>query len=202
MRGIRCCMMAPADALIMPMTCGSLPALATKSTPVTPAAPLLFSTTTDWPRRDAMPCARWRPNTSDGPPAGNGITRVIGLLGKAAWACARLRGRALRPARVARRVMDRMFFRGSSRVDESLPRPELDVEPAVPPWRRIAGRGSAKFVPSCGTPFWRTSGAAPKLAYGRFPEEDPRRLGEARRQGIARQAAVVPGLDDAGRHRG
>jgi hypothetical protein len=56
--GIRCCMMAPAEALIMPMTCPSLPALATKSTPVTPAAPLLFSTTTDWPSRGARPCAR------------------------------------------------------------------------------------------------------------------------------------------------
>ena len=51
-------MMAPAEALIMPMTCASLPDLATKSTPVTPAAPLLFSTTTDWPSRLAMPCAR------------------------------------------------------------------------------------------------------------------------------------------------
>ena len=43
-------MMAPALALIRPMTWASLPALATKSTPVTPAAPLLFSTSTGWPR--------------------------------------------------------------------------------------------------------------------------------------------------------
>ena len=53
--GIRLCMMAPADALIRPMTCASLPALATKSTPVTPAAPLLFSTTTCWPSGPVMP---------------------------------------------------------------------------------------------------------------------------------------------------
>ena len=38
---------APAEALIMPMTWPSLPDFATKSTPVTPAAPLLFSTRTD-----------------------------------------------------------------------------------------------------------------------------------------------------------
>ena len=50
--------MAPADADIMPMTWPSLPALATKSTPVTPAAPLLF-TTHD---RDVSPTeqALWR----------------------------------------------------------------------------------------------------------------------------------------------
>ncbi len=58
MRGIRCCMMTAADAVIMPMMCASLPALATKSTPVTPAAPLLFSATTDWPSRAAIACAR------------------------------------------------------------------------------------------------------------------------------------------------
>src|SRR5258708_39756244 len=95
-------MMAPADVLIMPMTWASLPDLATKSTPVTPAAPLLFSTTTDWPRRLAMPSARWRPNTSDGPPAGKGMTRGIDLVGNAAWASALLNGRAASPARTAR----------------------------------------------------------------------------------------------------
>ena len=53
--GHQICMMAPAEALIMPMTCHRFPTLATKSTPVTPAAPLLFSTRTDWPMRPAMP---------------------------------------------------------------------------------------------------------------------------------------------------
>ena len=104
-------MMAPAEALIMPMTWASVPALATKSTPVTPAAPLLFSTSTGWPNRVEMPCARWRPNTSDGPPAGNGTTKVMGLLGKAGCcALASSAGRAARPARAPRRVIDINFL--------------------------------------------------------------------------------------------
>ena len=79
------------------------------SATMTPAAPLLFSTITCWPSRVDMPCARWRPNTSDGLPAGNGTMKVSGLLGK--LACARAleggvaSGRAARPATAARRLM-------------------------------------------------------------------------------------------------
>src|SRR5262249_30339727 len=100
--------MAPAEALIRPMTCGS-PDLATKSTPVTPAAPLLFSTITGWPRKGEMRSARLRPKMSAGPPAGKGTTRVQGRLGKFWWAWAPMgegeRGSGANPPAATRRVI-------------------------------------------------------------------------------------------------
>src|SRR5262249_28123942 len=102
--GIRLCMMAPAEALISPMTCAS-PALATKSTPVTPAAPLLFSTSTGWPSSGDMRSPRLRPKMSAGPPAGKGTTSVRGLVGKADCASAAANGNDARPATAARRVI-------------------------------------------------------------------------------------------------
>src|SRR5262249_40785224 len=57
-------------------------ALATRSEPTVPPAPLGFSTTTCWPRTSLSPWARMRPATSLGPPAANGTTRVSGRVGK------------------------------------------------------------------------------------------------------------------------
>src|SRR5262249_55298551 len=57
-------------------------ALATRSEPTVPPAPLGFSTTTCWPSTSLSPWARMRPATSLGPPAANGTTRVSGRLGK------------------------------------------------------------------------------------------------------------------------
>src|SRR5262249_40631432 len=57
-------------------------ALATRSEPTVPPAPLGFSTTTCWPRTSLNPCARMRPATSLGPPAANGTTSVSGRLGQ------------------------------------------------------------------------------------------------------------------------
>src|SRR6476659_2067535 len=46
--------------------------LATKSAPMLPPAPGLFSTTTDWPHNSLNFCAMPRPTTSSGPPGGKG----------------------------------------------------------------------------------------------------------------------------------
>src|SRR4249920_2054292 len=48
--------------------------LATKSAPMFPPAPGLFSTTTDWPHASVSRCAIRRPVISSEPPGGNGTT--------------------------------------------------------------------------------------------------------------------------------
>jgi hypothetical protein len=55
--------------------------LATKSVPMLPPAPALFSTTNCWPSRSPMALAAVRPITSVGPPGGKGTTMRTGLAG-------------------------------------------------------------------------------------------------------------------------
>ena len=54
---------------------------ATMPAPMVPPAPARLSTTTDWPSRAARFCASGRPTRSVVPPAANGTTKVIGLVG-------------------------------------------------------------------------------------------------------------------------
>ena len=56
--------------------------LATSATPIWPAAPGLFSTTTGWPKRSARCGPMVRAIRSTLPPGGNGTTMRTGLLGK------------------------------------------------------------------------------------------------------------------------
>ena len=56
--------------------------LATASTPIMPSAPVLFSTSTGWPRIGASFCAMMRGTTSPAPPAGKGTMMRSGLAGQ------------------------------------------------------------------------------------------------------------------------
>ena len=69
------------EPLVNPMVYPSSGLLATESTPVTPPAPARFSRTTCCPSSALSPCARMREKKSDGPPAGNGTTSLIGRTG-------------------------------------------------------------------------------------------------------------------------
>jgi hypothetical protein len=53
-------------------------ARATRPVPTVPAAPVGFSTTTDWPSAVFIRSARMRASASVGPPAGKGTTMVMG----------------------------------------------------------------------------------------------------------------------------
>src|SRR6185503_16344494 len=58
---------------------------ATRSAPILPPAPALFSTTTGWPHASETFCAMTRAKVSAMPPTANGTTILMGLEG---YACA------------------------------------------------------------------------------------------------------------------
>ena len=73
--------MASALEAAMPMVWPSGSALATDAVPVRPPAPARFSITTGWPSSVANLSPRMRAKVSAGPPAGNGTTNLMALVG-------------------------------------------------------------------------------------------------------------------------
>ena len=98
--------MASALDAAMPMVWPSGSDLATEAVPVRPPAPARFSITTVCPSSAANLSPRMRAKVSAGPPAGNGTTNLMVLLGYS-WAAA-VSGQARRPSRHMRRISDDM----------------------------------------------------------------------------------------------
>ena len=77
-----------------------------------------------------MPCARWRPKMSAGPPAGKGTIRVSGLLGKA---CARARRRKRQGAQPGKGAAAREFHYFLRLLGKSLRYWPNPVQPTAAP---------------------------------------------------------------------
>src|SRR5690606_22482839 len=78
------------------------------ATPIFPAAPLRFSTTTDWPSSLLSCSARMRAETSVAPPGAKGATSVMGLAGHSCATAApvNMHAAAASPRKVRRMIID------------------------------------------------------------------------------------------------